>query len=375
MSRTLVVTNDFPPKKGGIENYVYELVKRFPPEEVVVFTSSADGDRSFDASLPFLVVRARTRTLLPTPHITAGAELLISQFDCDSVYFGAAAPLALMTPRLRRVTAAKRFVASTYGHECGWVKLAPGRAAIRRIGSAVDALTLISDFTGPIIGAALTPEARGRLVRLYPGVDPERYSSLPDPAPLRRGLDLEDRQVIVSLSRLVARKGQDTLIRTMPSVLTAVPGAALLIVGDGPYRPDLERLAAQLGVSGAVRFAGRVPDEELPQYYAAGQVFALPTRTRLGGFDVEGLGIVFLEAAAAGLPVIVGDSGGAPEAVRDGETGFQVSSTDVPGIAERLIELLSDPARAKAMGQAGRDWVRRDWTWEGPVETLRGLLR
>jgi phosphatidylinositol alpha-1,6-mannosyltransferase len=154
-----------------------------------------------------------------------------------------------------------------------------------------------------------------------------------------------------------------------------VPGAALLVVGGGPYRSTLERLAREGGLAGDVVFTGSVQWADLPAHFAAGDVYAMPCRTRNRGLDVEGLGIVYLEASATGLPVLAGDSGGAPEAVREGETGYVVNGRDPGKIADRLVELLGDPAFARRMGDTGRAWVEREWRWESQAERLGALLR
>jgi phosphatidyl-myo-inositol dimannoside synthase len=172
----------------------------------------------------------------------------------------------------------------------------------------------------------------------------------------------------------VPRKGQDTLIRALPAVREAVPDAALLLVGAGRFHDELTTLAVSLGVQDSVVFAGGVPHAELPAHFAAGDVFAMPCRTRRGGLDVEGLGIVFLEASATGLPVIVGDSGGAPDAVRDGETGFLVDGRDVSAVADRLVVLLRDEPLRQRMGAAGRAWVEAEWRWDLLAARLRALL-
>jgi phosphatidylinositol alpha-1,6-mannosyltransferase len=168
--------------------------------------------------------------------------------------------------------------------------------------------------------------------------------------------------------------GQDVLIRALPAVQAAVPDAALLLVGGGPSRSRLESLAASSGVASSVFFTGTVEWPLLPAYYGAGDVFAMPCRTRLGGLDVEGLGIVFLEAAACGLPVVAGDSGGAPDALLEGETGYVVDGESVGLVAQRLVELLKSPEAAGTMGERGRAWVSDEWSWDRSAATLRGLL-
>ncbi|MDR1188463.1 MAG: glycosyltransferase [Bifidobacteriaceae bacterium] len=175
MPRTLIVTNDFPPKQGGIENYVHQLARRLPPDRIVVFTSSAEGDTAFDATLPFKVIRARTKVLVPTPHTVRGAAVLTERFGCDSVYFGAAASLGLMAPYLRTLTRARRFIGSSHSHECFWTKTQPLRGAIRALGEGLDHITYISDYSRAVIGRVLTPQAQARMVRLSPGVDPRQF--------------------------------------------------------------------------------------------------------------------------------------------------------------------------------------------------------
>jgi phosphatidyl-myo-inositol dimannoside synthase len=181
--------------------------------------------------------------------------------------------------------------------------------------------------------------------------------------------------VVVCVSRLVPRKGQDALVRALPAIRRRVPDAALLLVGGGPYRSTVEKLAARYGVREHVVFTGSVRWPELPAYYAAGDVFAMPCRTRRGGLDVEGLGIVYLEASAIGLPVVGGNSGGAPDAVRDGETGYVVSGRDVPAVADRVACLLEDRTLATRLGMAGREWVENQWRWDSQAQRLSTLLR
>lgn len=405
-SRTLIVTNDFPPRQGGIETFVRELADRFPPDEVVVFTSTPHRTSPHRAtpdavtpsaltpsaltpdaftpdaltaepapvdSFPYPVVRRRVSTLLPTPGATAHAASVARHHGCDRVWFGAAAPLGLMAGRLRRTTDIRTAVATTHGHEVWWARTPGARSLLRRVGGEVDVLTWLGPGTRRPIEAVLAPGTR--TARLAPGVDTTAFRPFLDGGPVRARYGLGRRPVILCAARLVPRKGQDILIRALPRVRRAVPDAMLLLVGDGPYGPALRQLATQEGVLDAVVFAGGHPHPALPAFYAAADVFAMPCRTRRRGLEVEGLGIVFLEAAASGLPVVAGDSGGAPDAVRDGETGHVVDGRSVAATADRLTRLLRDPGAARAMGERGRHWVRREWTWDRSYATLAGLLR
>jgi phosphatidylinositol alpha-1,6-mannosyltransferase len=372
MARTLLVTNDFPPRPGGIQQFVHNLAVRQPAGSVIVYASTWKGAAKFDAEQPFEVVREDTGVLLPTPRAARRAGELARSHGCDTVWFGAAAPLGLLADGLRRTAGVHRAVALTDGHEVGWAALPGARQVLRRIARGNDTITYLGEYTRVRLDRAL----RGLtdLQRLAPGVDVDMYHPGVDGAPVRARHGLTGRPVIVCVSRLVPRKGQDMLIRALPAVRRRIPGAALLIVGGGPYRPTLERLVREQGVESDVVFTGSVPWEELPAHYAAGDVYAMPCRTRNGGLDVEGLGIVYLEASATGLPVVAGDSGGAPDAVREGETGHVVGGTDVAALTGRLVDLLADPERARAMGAAGRAWTEAEWRWETQATRLRTLL-
>ncbi|MEU5216176.1 glycosyltransferase family 4 protein [Streptomyces sp. NPDC020807] len=380
MHKTLIVTNDFPPRPGGIQAFLHNMALRLDPDRIVVYASTWKHSREgveatarFDAEQPFTVVRDRTTMLLPTPRVTARATALLREHGCESVWFGAAAPLGLMGPALRKA-GAKRIVATTHGHEAGWAQLPAARQLLRRIGEGTDTLTYLGEYTRSRIAGALTPAAAGRMVQLPPGVDEKTFHPASGGDEVRARLGLTDRPVVVCVSRLVPRKGQDTLIRAMPRILRQVPDAVLLIVGGGPYEKDLHRLAAETGVAGSVRFTGAVPWGELPAHYGAGDVFAMPCRTRRGGLDVEGLGIVYLEASATGLPVVAGDSGGAPDAVLDGETGWVVRGESAEDTADRVTTLLLDPELRARMGARGREWVEEKWRWDLLAERLRELL-
>lgn len=360
--RTLVITNDFPPRQGGIETFVHAMATRLPADRVVVYTSSEPGAAAYDATLPFPVVRDPRRMLLPTRRVTREAIGIARAHGCDRVWFGAAAPLAFMAPALRR-SGIRRMVATTHGHEIWWARIPGARSVLRRIGDSVDVVTYLGRYTRDRIAPALGPHAT--LSRLVPGVDPRAFR--PGAAARNGGT------TILCVSRLVPRKGQDTLIRALPLVRQAVPDAVLVLVGQGPDERRLRRLARR-HAPGSVVFAGGTDHAGTAQYYAAADVFAMPCRTRKGGLEAEGLGIVYLEAAACGLPVIAGNSGGAPDAVRDGETGLVTDGRRVAQVAEALVRMLRSPERAAAMGEAGRRWVAERWTWEASARHLERLL-
>ncbi len=370
--RVLLVTNDFPPRAGGIQSFLYGITSRLPPERVVVLASRWRGWEDWDAAASFTVIRRDTSVLLPTPAVRAQAVEMFHQHGCTDVWFGAAAPLGLLAPALRSA-GAHRIVATTHGHEIGWAALPAARRLLRRIGSNVDVMTYLGEYTRVRLAAALGPHAN-RLQRLVPAVDADRFLPTEAGLAVREQLGWTDRPVVVCVSRLMPRKGQDVLIRAMPAIRRRVPDAALLVVGGGPSRQRLQELAESVGVADDVVINGGAPYDELPRYYAAGDVFAMPCRERLGGLDVEGLGMVFLEAAACGLPVVAGRSGGSPEAVLDGESGLLVDGRSVDAVADAVAGLLADPVRAAAMGERGRRWVSNAWSWESTLADLCRML-
>jgi phosphatidyl-myo-inositol dimannoside synthase len=379
MTRVLLVTNDFPPRRGGIQSYLHELVGHLvgPESEfaLTVYAPKWKGCEEFDEKAKatgYQVVRHPTTLMLPAAGVDDRMRRLIADNGIETVWFGAAAPLALLAPRARSAGAG-RIIASTHGHEVGWSMLPLARNALRRIGDGTDVVTYVSRYTRGRFASAFG--RRAALEYLPPGVDVDRFA--PDPAAraeMRSRYGLGDRPVVVCLSRLVPRKGQDMLIRALPAIRARVDGATLVIVGGGPFLENLRRLAAEVGVTDRVVFTGGVPGAELPAHHAMADVFAMPCRTRGAGLDVEGLGIVFLEASASGVPVVAGRSGGAPETVLDGETGRVVDGRKVDEIATAVSELLADPERAAQMGAAGRRWAVDNWQWRNQAARLRSLL-
>ena len=371
--RTLVVTNDFPPRAGGIETFVVAMAKRLPAGEVVVHTARQRGDREYDSGLPFPVVRDRSPLMVPTPDIARRSASIARAEGCDRVWFGAAAPLGLLAPTLRRAGVG-RLIATTHGHEVWWAGVPGTRGLLHRIGEGCDVVTYLGEYCRSRIAPALSPPAQARMRRLTPGVDDVEFHPGAGGGTVRARHGLEGRPLIVCVSRMVARKGQDVLVRALPLVRARVPGAALLLVGDGPHRTRVEKVVADLGLGDHVVLTGRVPWQELPAHYAAGDLFCMPSRDRRSVLEVEGLGICYLEAAATGLPVVAGRSGGAPDAVLEGENGTVVDGDDVAAVAAACTDLLLDRERAAAYGRRGRAWVAERWRWDDLAVRLRRLL-
>jgi phosphatidylinositol alpha-1,6-mannosyltransferase len=373
--KVLLVTNDLGPRAGGIETFVLGLIEGLPIDSLIIYTSSQKGDKAFDAQLlekfGAVVIRDRAKMLLPTPRITRKAVKILKQQQIKNVWFGAAAPLALMAGKLRSA-GASNIVALTHGHEVWWAKIPILKSLLKKIIKDVDHLGYLGDFTkGEIAKISNQPQ---KFLQIAPGIDTQHFAPKIARGDLIEKYRLDGRRVIVSVGRLVHRKGQDELVKAMPKILEQFPDAILLFVGEGPIKQMLFNSAKQLGVLPKVVFAGRVSHHDLPDYICLGEIFAMPVRSRFSGLEVEGLGIVYLEASACGLPVIVGNSGGAVDAVLDKKTGLLVDGTKSDQIADAICELLANPERAKQMGAAGRDWVIKNWQLSSWSEKFNKVL-
>jgi phosphatidylinositol alpha-1,6-mannosyltransferase len=367
--KTLLVTNDFPPRVGGIQRTLEALWQAMPPDRVAVCCPDDDGAAAYDADAAFTVVRQPERFMWPMRSVAERIRAVARDVEAEVVLFGATYPLAMLGPGLARQ--GLPYVTAAHGFEY-WLSLAPGAHTLMRYATsrASRVAVMCSAFIAKTVRTAVPDPVPVSV--LYPGADVDRFHPALDAAGVRASLAIDGRPVVVCVSRLVGRKGQDVLIRAMPAIRARVPDATLVIVGGGPYEPALRAMAD--GVDGVV-FTGQVPEEELPRYYAVGDVFAMPCRSRLGGLEVEGWGNVFIEAAACGKPVVVGDSGGARESLVDGVTGILVDGSSVDEVADAVASLLGDPALASAMGAAGRERVLRDHRWPDIAERLAGWLR
>jgi len=368
--RALLVTNDFPPRIGGVQQYEWNLVRQLPADRVAVLAPRWPGWREHDRDQAFAVHRWPVRFMWPTSELARRIRSLVREHHSDVVVFGQGLPLPLIGPGLS--ARGVPYVVLTHGVELWMSRVPASRVVLARALGAASEVTATSGYTAAAVRRAV-PSGVGVTV-LTPGVDDRRFSPQVDGGAVRESLGLEDRPVVLCVSRLVARKGQDVLIRGTAALRQIVPETTLVIAGGGPYRPRLEALARE-SPPGSVVFAGEVSDAELPSWYGACDAFAMPCRSRWGGLEVEGFGIVFLEAAAAGKAAVAGRSGGAEEAVVDGETGVLVEGREPKAVALAVARLLQHRDLASAMGAAGRARVEREFAWPRKAEALAQILR
>jgi phosphatidylinositol alpha-1,6-mannosyltransferase len=392
--RHILLTNDFPPKVGGIQSYLWELWRRLPPDEVTVFTAAYPGAAWWDRQQAFRVVRAREPVLLPQPHLASRVKRLAQRTGAEAVVIDPALPLGLIGPSL----------GLPYGIVLHGAEVTmPGRLPVSQqlLNRAVKHASLV-------VAAGGYPEAEARralgqrytdrggvfppTVQVPPGVDTQRFRPLPaiERASARARLGLpRSGPLVVSVSRLVPRKGMDTLIEAASAVSDRFPGLCVAIAGAGRDRHRLERLAGHAKVP--VELVGKLPDADLADFYACADVFALCCRSRWWGLEEEGFGMVLVEAAATGVPCITVDSGGAGEAVRDGETGIVVKMSDAGGegharrlratqradvelVADALASLLSSPVLARRMGEAGRHRAEAELSYDALAKKLAAAI-
>ena len=369
MTRHLLVTNDFPPKIGGIQSYLWELWRRLPADEVVVHTTPHPDAARFDQAQDFTVVRSTEPWLVPGPHLVRRIDRLAAEHGADLVVIDPAVPAGLVGPRLERP-----YAVVVHGAEVA----VPGRApGLRRLLGRVlaGAVGVVAAGQYPAAEAERAAGRRLPVTVIPPGVDTGRIRPLDDEtrAAARRRFGIDDGALaVVSVSRLVPRKGMDTLVRAAAVLAPYWPDLQVVIAGDGRDRGRIARLIQRL--SAPVRLLGRVPEADLGALYGCADVFAMLCRTRWGGLEQEGFGIVFLEAAAAGTPQVAGRSGGAAEAVAGGETGI-VLDEDGPAAAARAIgQLIGDDRRRRAMGAAARRRAEESFSYDLMARRLRGAL-
>ena len=377
MAKTLVITNDFPPRPGGIQTFVHGLIEGLDPKDVVVLSSKFKGWQEFDKLQKYKVFRYDTEMLLPTPAVANYAIKLVKEFDCESVLFGASAPLGLLSAKLKE-NGIKKTVALTHGHEVGW-SFTPGlKQTFQKIVKDVDKLTYLTKYTFEKIKEAIPESELVKFEQLTPGIDIEMFKpsnkETKEVQDLKHRFRIQDKLIVACISRLMPRKGQDTLIEIWPEVIKKVPSAHLLIVGGGPHKQNLHKKAFDLNINSNVTLTGSVPWEQLPTFYASADVFAMPVRTRNFGFDVEGLGIVYLEASASAVPVIAGNSGGAPDAVINEVTGYVLDPKNKNLLVEKIVNLLLNPDLRNRLGKQGRSWIEKQWQWPSRHLQIRKLL-
>jgi phosphatidylinositol alpha-1,6-mannosyltransferase len=366
----LLVTNDFPPKFGGIQSYLWELWRRLPPESTTVLTTPYEGAEAWDADQAYRVERTREPVLLPNPLLARHIDGLAAEVDADLVVLDPALPLGLVGPHLQRP-----YGVILHGAEVTIPGRLPGsNLALRRVLRGAETVIAAGGYP-----AAEGERAAGRALPttiVPPGVDVERFRPL-DPGEraatrTRLGLPVDGR-LVVSISRLVPRKGMDVLIRSAAQLARGREDLTVAIAGGGRDRARLDRLVEQTGAP--VTMLGRVADDDLPALYGCADVFAMLCRSRWAGLEQEGFGIVFLEAAAAGVPQVAGESGGSAEAVVDGETGLVVGDPgDVDAVTDALGRLLDDPDGCTRMGAAARARAVSEFAYEVLVQRLAGAL-
>jgi len=375
--RILFITDKFVPERGGSQIIFGQLYAHLPEHEVTVVTREWPGHQECDALYPHRVIRLpyapipKLRSPLLWKDLARMADQLLSTGKYDQLHCGQTVETAPAGAWLARKHHLPMVVHTFAEDVTTYLKHAFYGPLMRRGLRGASVVTSISEFTVEHLCRIGVP--RDRVTLLHPGVVVEDWAPRGQTERIHRELEIESRKVILTISRLIPRKGQDTMLRALPTVLAQVPDAVYVIVGGGPEEVRLRALAKELNVERSVRFVGSIPNADTVDYYHACDVFAMPNREMPNG-DIEGFGLVFLEAGVCGKPVIGGRSGGAVDAIAHGESGYLVNPLDPTELAARLIELLADPAHARAIGAAGRQRVLNSFTWAHSGQVLHRAI-
>lgn len=374
--KILIVSVDFPPHTDGVSTVAHELATRLADrgEEVVVIGPKSRNDGDYDSRQKFRVIR--------TAFYESGYLRFIPMFF--------ALPYAVMRYRIKMVIAMNiayggiisyiffrwlgfSYILWAYGYEFAKFEANP---LVRRL--------YIKIYENSLFVVAITNFVRERLIRfgvdpkkivvIKPGTEPLKYYPVKVNSDFRRLYNLENKRIIMSVGRLIERKGIDMTIRALKNVREAFADTVYLVVGEGPFKKQLEALSSRLGLRDAVRFVGRVSDNELLNFYNLCDLFIMPSRTLYDKGDIEGFGIVFLEAGACEKPVIGGLGGGMSEAIENGITGLLVNSSDPKEVSDAIIKIVSDPNYARFLGENGRRRVIEELNWERAVRLFHNYM-
>lgn len=379
---SLLLTDTFLPHIGGRENYYHHLFSRFGGNSAIILTPDKVGDyEAFDRTYPLPIVRINRISQVWWRWGIRGRIQWLRQLDriCRDrqiavLHCGLVLPDGL-TGWLVRKTLGQPYIIYTHGKEILENQNHPEKSQLMQIAlSEASRVACNSRYTGKLLEAVGVPPEK--IVPILPGIEPQQWLSAPDPQrveELRQKYGLADRPVVLSVGRLIERKGCDRVLEAFPKILSHFPDAVYLIVGEGPMRSQLEQLRDRLGLQQSVIFAGEVSDADLRVYYTLATLFAMVSRQPPGSHEVEGFGIVYLEANACGLPVVAGDSGGVSDAVVHGKTGFLVDPFNPDAIADAIIPLLADPQLAQQMGKTGKERAIQEFSWDTRSQALQQL--
>jgi phosphatidylinositol alpha-1,6-mannosyltransferase len=382
MKKILLTTNFFPPEYGGIQNYLYNITLRLPKDNIFVLADKNDV-KEFDADQPFKIYRKSFKSPLRFLKLTSldlylKTKSIIDKENINLLWAGHFYLPALTCYLFKKARGLPYFIFA-YGKEITELQNVSQikKRLMQKIFSEADRIITISDYLKSKLEN--TGVDRHKITKIYPGVDSEVFSPKDQPKARKKisnliGRDIKHYNIILSVGRLVKRKGHDMVIKSLSSVLKRYPKTTYLIVGDGPDRERLKMLTSKLNLERYVIFSGAPKSQDLPNYYNASDLFIMPSRILNEKKDVEGFGIVYLEASACGKPIIAGKGGGVAEAVENKKTGILADPENPDEIAEATLKLLNNPKLAKNLGQAGRERVVRDFNWDKLVEKLTPLI-
>ena len=372
------ITQDFPPEIGGIQTYSYEIAKRLAPrcEDFIVVAPDKPDAQSIDSQLDFEVIRIKTKnTLLGYAAIPKVMQLL-KRRKIDAVFHAQWQTLPISL-RGKKRGLVNRVCVAAHARELFFNPFSKQKIIgnwyenyRKKLIAQADFFIPVSQYTSDALGQMGIDESKRKVV--INGTDPNFFFPLNDQN-LKEKYGCADKKILLTTTRLVERKGVDTVLRALPKVIREVPNIKYLIIGEGSFKTELQRIISELRLENYVEFVGRVPYDKLNEYYNLADVYAMPSKAVMP--DIEGFGIVFLEAGACEKAVVGTYTGGIPDAILHEETGLLVDEQNPSQLAEAITCLLADDALRTRMGRAGRARVLREANWDSVGERIFYLLR
>ena len=390
IKKSLLVTLDFPPNLGGVATFYYNVCKNLPGDKIVVLAPEQEGAEAFDKKQNFTIIRKKLLSNFPQtmPKGLGGIlkmassikwlsiiryfKLLVKQHDIELIQAGQILPIGTLAMIYKKQ---KKIPYLFYAHGLDILlpqKFMRKKTLLKKIIANAQAIIANSYFTkDELIKLGAKPE-QVTVIYPCPSLTAEQTSEWKIQEILQ-DYELKNKKILLTVGRLVERKGHDMVIKALPKIIKKVPDVTYLIIGEGPRKKNLEELVNQGNLRDYVRFLGPLPQNDLAAFYQLSDVFIMPARQLVNG-DVEGFGIVYLEANLFGKPVIGGRSGGVPEAIIDGQTGLLVNPNDIDKIAEKTIKLLTNSAYAERLGIQGMERVSEEFNWQSQTEKIKEIL-
>lgn len=379
MKRTLLLTQFFPPEKGGIQNYLYNICKNLPSDKTFVFSSTPHKKEilEFDQSQPFKIYRNNSQEIYQKLHLTSlsiykETSKIVKENNIEKIFLGHFYIPYVITALILKKFKNIPYTIFTHGLEILETKNSPKSSYILKLclKNAQNIIVTTDYLKNKIINKYYNLDLNKKIIKVPPGVNSGFFQPNLNTSSLKNKLDLKNKKIIFTCGRLVKRKNHQLVIKALPEILKKIPNAIYLIAGIGPEEKQLKKQVEELNLENQVKFLGEIKNKDLPLYYNLADIFCMPSLYNEETGDIEGFGMVFIEAQACGTPTIGSNTGGIPDAIRNNIDGFLIDPKSSQDLASKIIKLLLDPELANKIGKAGREKVVTEHNWKKLVEKL-----